>query len=168
MCSHFVQKENYSIWLQEQPLDVNSAYSFLINENCGATSLFVGSTRKTELGSHGPVGDQVVSLEYSCYPEMAIKLMVEMAERELISNPSVHRCYIVHRLGLVRVTEPSIIIGCSSESRVHCHQLVLHMLNQIKSSVPIWKKVNYLNSFGQWSQKSEAFWLQRDSSNPST
>jgi molybdopterin synthase catalytic subunit len=73
----------------------------------------------------------------------------------------------VHRLGCVAVGETSILIACSSTHRNEAHDMVMKLLNDIKAKVPIWKKINFIdsnsdsNKSSEWSDKSEAFWLNK-------
>lgn len=98
---------------------------------------------------------------------MAIELIKEIALDCLRANTlsdSLHRIYIAHRLGEVRLGQSSILIGVSSPSRSSSHQMVMDILNKIKQKVPIWKKICYEDpNSGQtsefWSDNSEAFWL---------
>lgn len=104
---------------------------------------------------------------YEAYEEMAVNLIKEIALdclRANTLNGSLHRIYIAHRLGEVRLGKSSIVIGVSSPNRSSSHQMVMDILNKIKQKVPIWKKICYENpTSGQmserWSENSEAFWL---------
>lgn len=85
--------------------------------------------------------------------------------KALEKDADYHRVFVVHRLGPVRLTEASLLIGVSSPHRSTSHQLVMDMLNRIKQTVPIWKKIVYekelsIEASHEWSMKSEAFWLE--------
>lgn len=101
---------------------------------------------------------------------MAVKQMTEIADRIMVQRNLV-KCYLVHRTGHVLVGHPSILIATSSPHRHESHSAVMDILNEVKSKVPVWKKVIY--SVGNtesavrngdhchWSDKSEAFWLNK-------
>lgn len=105
-----------------------------------------------------------ISLLYEAYPDMAIKMMKDIAS-DASKEYQLNKCYVVHRMGLVQVAKPSIIIACASSHRKESHEATMKILNEIKSKVPIWKKVvpdvNSDKDNGFWSQKSEAFWLSK-------
>ena len=92
------------------PLDVAAISSSVTAPCTGATSLFVGTTRDNFQGK------KVVRLEYEAYEPMAKKEMAKLC-KELRSKWSLHNIAIHHRLGLVKVTEASVIIAVSSPHR---------------------------------------------------
>lgn len=93
---------------------------------------------------------------------MASKVMMEIANH-VISSKQLSKCFVVHRIGFVGVSQASILIAASSPHRKEAHEAVMEILNHVKSRVPIWKKVIYSNidEVGNWSNKSEAFWLKK-------
>ena len=160
----------YVIKLVSQPIDVNEAIVAVNDPECGAVSLFMGNTRRTETGDQS--GRHVISLEYEAYHSMALKEMQTIVEQNIskFKDKQIHKCYVVHRLGRVCVGQTSILIACSAPHRTEAHELVLNLLNDIKEKVPIWKKINYTTQYSshldpqtthtsEWSDKSEAFWL---------
>jgi len=46
----------------------------------------------------------------------------------------------VHRIGPVKITEPSVIIAVSAAHRDDAFQACRFAIEEIKKSVPIWKK----------------------------
>jgi len=145
----------------ETELDLNRCYQFLVNEECGAVYLFVGTARKHEKDGMGTL---IESLFYECYEEMCFKIMKDIVDDYLHQNHDIKRCVIVHRKGLVKVSQASIVIGASSPHRSASHQAVTFLLNEIKSKAPIWKKINFDQTShpqqSQWSDKSESFWIK--------
>lgn len=115
--------------------------------------------------------------------------MRQIVEETMSSNEEVKRCYVVHRLGMVRAGEASILIATSSRGREACSRETMNILCRIKEQVPVWKKIVYSDasssggqnrkdeaesegssesqtvSNGQlqtnWMMKSEAFWLKK-------
>lgn len=98
------------------------------------------------------------SLYYEAYEEMATKVMQDIVGSALAVT-GVEKCYLVHRVGTVQVGQPSIIVACSSKHRRDAHATVLHILDQVKAKAPIWKRPCWGDTAGNWSDKSEAFWL---------
>lgn len=172
------EKENkITVILEADALKVQDAIAFVSDHECGAISIFMGTTRalETPVGEPSYVIDRSVtqlpkafvastrlfSLFYEAYPEMALKIMHEICATELREG-RVEKCYLAHRTGLVMVGEASIIVACSSKHRREAHSTVMKILDEVKAQVPIWKRGcnERGNDRGDWSQKSEAFWLQ--------
>jgi molybdopterin synthase catalytic subunit len=70
-----------------------------------------------------------------------------MAEKELgrIGEEAkkkwdIQRMAIIHRLGPVRITEPSVIIAVSAAHRGDAFEACRFAIEEIKKTVPIWKK----------------------------
>jgi molybdopterin synthase catalytic subunit len=91
---------------------------------------------------------------------MAIKVMQSIVIKAL-AETAVERCYLVHRVGVVEVGQPSILVACSSKHRRDAHATVLDILDQVKAKAPIWKRPCSGESKLNWSENSEAFWLQK-------
>ncbi|MFT7520079.1 MAG: molybdopterin synthase catalytic subunit, partial [Kiritimatiellia bacterium] len=53
------------------------------------------------------------------------------------------RCAIVHRLGSVPLTEPTVVIATATPHRAACYEANRYALEQLKATVPIWKKEVY-------------------------
>ena len=156
--------DRYVIKLVSDPIDVNQAIEWVNDCQCGAVSLFMGNTRRTETNDQS--GRYVQSLDYDAYHAMALKQMQTIVEQNIsqIENNQFVKCFVAHRLGRVCVGQTSIVIACSSPHRTQAHALVLRLLNDIKAKVPIWKRINYKTNDdnyieSEWSDKSEAFWL---------
>ena len=92
---------------------------------------------------------QTESLDYECYREMAEKELAELEARATETWPLVE-CTIVHRLGHLEVGEASVAIAASSPHRRDAFQAAEWLIDQIKQSVPIWKKENYVDGTGKW------------------
>ena len=97
--------------LTQEPLDVGTISASVTAPSTGATSLFVGTTRDNFDGK------EVVRLEYEAYEAMARKQLLAVC-RELRSKwADLHSIAIHHRLGLVEVTQASVVIAISSPHR---------------------------------------------------
>ena len=73
-----------------------------------------------------------------------------MAEKELArlgqeasQKWPICRMAIVHRLGPVQITEPSVIIAVSAAHREAAFAACRFAIEEIKKTVPIWKKEVY-------------------------
>lgn len=111
---------------------------------------------------------------------MAIKVLSSIAD-EAIRVFGIEKCFMAHRTGFVPVSQSSLIVACTGSHRRDPHDAVMFCVNQVKSRVPVWKKAvpltppdvvqdtnhKQLESWQEWSSKSEAFWLQTSSSSSS-
>lgn len=86
---------------------------------------------------------QVVSLEYEAYESMAEKSMTQICDGLRMKWPDIKHVAIYHRLGLVPVAEASVIIAVSSPHRRTSLEAVQLAIDQLKATVPIWKKELY-------------------------
>ena len=98
--------------------------------------MFLGTTREY---THGR---RTASLDYECYPEMAEKELVRLGEEAKQKWP-ICRMAIVHRIGPVQITEPSVIIAVSAGHRDAAFAACRFAIEEIKRTVPIWKKEMY-------------------------
>lgn len=74
---------------------------------------------------------------------------------------NVERIAIFHRLGEVPVKEASIAIVISSPHRKESLQAVQFAIDEVKTSVPIWKKEIYENDEPEWKENKECFWTSK-------
>ena len=97
--------------LTMEPLDIGTISASVTAPSTGATSLFVGTTRDNFEGK------EVVRLEYEAYEAMARKQLLAVCGELRSKWPELHSIAIHHRLGLVEVTQASVVIAISSPHR---------------------------------------------------
>lgn len=115
------------------PLDAARLVEHVRKDEAGAVALFYGVVRDNSRGR------RVLYLEYDAYPEMATKVMRQIAE-EIMARWPVTGIAIQHRTGRLEIGETSLLVAVSSPHRreafAACHALV----DRFKEVVPIWKK----------------------------
>jgi len=116
-----------------QPIDLNELVLFVTDPEAGAIATFVGTTRNNNEGR------KVIGLDYEAYPEMAEKELARIGEDAKKQWP-ICRMAIVHRLGPVKLGEASVIIAVSSAHRDAAFAACRYAIEEIKKTVPIWKK----------------------------
>jgi molybdopterin synthase catalytic subunit len=116
-----------------QPIDLNELVLFVTDPEAGAIATFVGTTRNNNEGR------KVIGLDYEAYPEMAEKELARIGEDAKKQWP-ICRMAIVHRLGPVKIGEASVIIAVSSAHRDAAFAACRYAIEEIKKTVPIWKK----------------------------
>ena len=99
------------VGLTQEPLDITAISNSVTSPSTGATSLFVGTTRDNFEGK------EVVRLEYEAYEGMARKQLLAICQELRTKWPDLHSIAIHHRLGLVEVTQASVVIAISSPHR---------------------------------------------------
>lgn len=96
-------------------------------------------------------------LEYQAYSKLAIKTMANIVRAAATSaHQNDHRpaaephyvsalvkCAVVHRLGIVPVGEPSIVIAVSSPHRKEAFVACEYILEEVKQRAQIWKREYY-------------------------
>ncbi|MCM3550196.1 molybdopterin converting factor subunit 2 MoaE [Niallia circulans] len=119
--------------LTNKPIDVQQVINQVTDRNCGAIATFIGTVREFTNGK------KTVRLEYIAYESMAEKMLkrigAEINERWPGTNVA-----IVHRLGLLDISEAAVVIAVSSPHRQAAYEANAYAMERIKAMVPIWKK----------------------------
>ncbi|XP_047512367.1 molybdopterin synthase catalytic subunit [Pieris napi] len=135
--------------LTADKLSIDDISELVVNDSCGAVSLFVGTTRDNFEGK------KVLRLEYEAYEPMALKAMKSICDEARSKWPAVHGIAIYHRLGAVPCCEASVVIAVSSPHRRDSLEAVSYCIDTLKASVPIWKKEVYADSEPVWKENIE-------------
>jgi molybdopterin synthase catalytic subunit len=120
----------------DKPINLQELVDFVTDPEAGAVATFIGTTRNNNEGR------KVIALDYEAYPEMAEKQLARLGEEATKKWP-ICRMAIVHRLGPVQITEPSVIIAVSAAHREAAFAACRFAIEEIKKTVPIWKKEVY-------------------------
>jgi molybdopterin synthase catalytic subunit len=74
-----------------------------------------------------------------------MRSIVEAALKKNQSNPAkrIMYCAVSHRLGVVPVGEPSIVIAVSSPHRREAFEACEEILEEVKAKAQIWKREYY-------------------------
>jgi molybdopterin synthase catalytic subunit len=119
-----------------KPVNLQELVDYVRDPAAGAIATFIGTTRNNNEGR------KVIALDYEAYPEMAEKELARVGE-EAKEKWQICRMAIVHRIGPVQITEPSVIIAVSSPHREAAFAACRFAIEEIKRAVPIWKKEVY-------------------------
>mmetsp|Transcript_25076 Transcript_25076/g.63031 ORF Transcript_25076/g.63031 Transcript_25076/m.63031 type:complete len:153 (-) Transcript_25076:90-548(-) len=129
------------------PIDVAAMTDSVSADRAGAVSTFLGTTRNTFQGK------EVLYLEYEAYEAMALSEMQRVIDKTRAQWDVVH-CAIWHRIGRVDVREVSVMIAVSSVHRREGLAAVAFAIDELKATVPIWKKEVYADG-STWKQNEE-------------
>ncbi|XP_030048638.1 molybdopterin synthase catalytic subunit-like [Microcaecilia unicolor] len=139
-----------------EKLSAEEVSQMVVSPCCGAVSLFIGTTRNNFEGKN------VLRLEYEAYVPMAEIEIKKICAEIRQKWPSVKHTAVYHRLGLVPVTEASVILAVSSPHRGESLEAVKYSINALKARVPIWKKEIYGEEEYSWKENKECFWVKQD------
>lgn len=117
-------------------LDLDKITENVTSEDCGAVSVFIGTTRNS-------FRNRVVTrLEYEAYDSMALKEMKKICTEIRDKWSQIKHIALYHRVGCVPIKEASVIIAISSPHRIDSLEAVHYAIDTLKAKVPIWKKVD--------------------------
>jgi molybdopterin synthase catalytic subunit/molybdopterin converting factor small subunit len=122
--------------LSAEPLDLLAPVREVERAEAGAIATFVGTTR---IHSRGRT---VTHLDYEAYPEMAEKMMSELAE-SLRAKYELCAVAIHHRVGRVGIGDPSVVIAVSAPHRQDALTACREAIDTLKETIPLWKKEVY-------------------------
>ena len=103
------------IELVDGPIPIDKLLAESADEECGATVLFLGSTRRWT-GNAETGRTETAYLEYEGYREMAVAKMAEL-ERIACERWPIKSIALVHRLGRVEIKEASVAVIVSTPHR---------------------------------------------------
>ena len=112
-------------------------------DESGAVALFSGVVRNENLGR------RVMYLEYDAYPEMAERVMREIAA-EAMGRWPLTDVAMQHRTGRLEIGETSLLIAVSSPHRKEAFEACHALVDRFKEVVPIWKKEVWADGGEEW------------------
>src|SRR5437763_3575124 len=115
------------------PIDDLALEDVVRTEADGAVIVFRGVARRYSRGR------DVVHLEYEAYPEMAEKVMAQIAD-EMKERWPISGVAIVHRTGVLQIGQASVAIAVSAPHRGEAFEAAQYAIDRLKHIVPIWKK----------------------------
>jgi len=123
--------------LSADPLSVDAAVSEVRDQDAGAIATFIGTTRAHSRGR------DVLHLEYEAYEGMAEQVMSDLAS-QLVDRHDLSKVAIHHRVGRVDIGETSVVIAVSAPHRAAALAACREAIDELKVTVPLWKKETYV------------------------
>lgn len=148
-----VEEDKVEILEENVAIDITKYINYVQSPSCGAVVTFAGTTRDTFEGK------EVLELRYEAYVPMALRCMKSICASAR-SSWNLNSIAVAHRLGPVGVGEISVFIATSSVHRADALEACSFIIDEVKASVPIWKKEVYTNG-EVWKQNLE-FLERRD------
>jgi molybdopterin synthase catalytic subunit len=129
--------EGDDVWvaLTEAQLSYERAAEWVTRSDCGAVVLFGGTVRDHSEGRPG-----VSELEYEAYEGQVERRLEEIATEARTRWPSVGRVALLHRVGVLAVTDCSVIVAVSAGHRAEAFEAARYCIDTLKQTVPIWKR----------------------------
>jgi len=133
MVKAIVSREDFSI---------NDLTSELIKKDDGAIVTFIGTVRNKNRDK------EVVKIIYDAYEPMATMEIQKIIKRAM-ENYRIDDVIVYHKIGEFLPGEKVVFIGVSSAHREDGFKACKFIIDEIKKSVPIWKKEFYHDG-SQW------------------
>jgi molybdopterin synthase catalytic subunit/molybdopterin converting factor small subunit len=122
--------------LAAHALSLEAAVDEVRTPDAGAIATFVGTTRARSRGR------DVLYLEYEAYEGMAEQVMADLAAslkaRHNLCDVAIH-----HRVGRVEIGDTSVVIAVSAPHRAAALTACHDAIDELKVTVPLWKKEVY-------------------------
>jgi molybdopterin converting factor subunit 1 len=126
-----------------EPLDANELLAAVRQDESGAVVLFHGMARNNSDGR------RVIALEYDAYPSLAEKKLREVAD-DVRGRWPITGIGVLHRTGRLEIGETSLLVAVSSPHRQEAFDACHYAVDQIKQTVPVWKKEIWEDGSGEW------------------
>ena len=131
-------KENSSVLITSEKLNLQSCYDFVFDVSCGGIALFVGTVRnKTQQ-------KEVTFLDFSAYASMAEKEMQKIADN-CLQEFEILKIAIHHAEGALQIGDIPVIIAVSAPHRKADFAACQFAIDTLKETVPIWKKEHFID-----------------------
>ncbi len=123
--------------VRDSALDVAALSGEIQDDRAGATVVFSGMVR-----NHSPGKAGVTSLEYEAYTEQVESKIAEIVA-EASNRWGVLHIVVEHRIGIVEVGQPTVVVAVSSAHRGDAFEAARYLIDELKVRAPIWKKEHW-------------------------
>jgi molybdopterin synthase catalytic subunit len=124
--------------LTDTALPVDELHAWATTPRSGAVVCFVGVVR-----DHAEGRDGVRAMTYETYEAPALRVMNEIAADTRKRWPDVERIALLHRVGELNLSEPSVAVAVSSPHRDTAFDAARFCIDTLKETVPIWKQEHW-------------------------
>lgn len=125
------------------PIDTASVIAQVENSTCGGLVIFEGRVRNHHKGR------AVLRLDYEAFPRMAesegAKIITSAREKF-----DVHAIACEHRTGSLAIGDIAVVVAVSSAHRDAAFDACRFVIDELKATVPIWKKEFYTDGSSEW------------------
>jgi molybdopterin synthase catalytic subunit len=128
--------------IRDSPLSVDEVRAAVADATAGGEAVFVGAVRDHD--------DEraVQRLSYSAHPT-ALDSLWDVARRVAEAHPVVGLA-AVHRVGDLEVGDLAVVVGVSCAHRGDAFDACRALIDDLKSTVPIWKHQRFRDGSEEW------------------
>jgi molybdopterin synthase catalytic subunit len=131
------------------PLQPAALTAWATRPECGAVVTFCGTARNSSRVEH-----VIEALEYDTSVELAEDRIAQVVARARSRWPELGAVAIHHRVGVVRLEEPAVVIAVSAPHRGAAYEASQFCIDTVKKCVPMWKREMWAGG-SAWSQESQ-------------
>ncbi len=131
------------------PLSSDDLVAWAVRPDCGAVVMFCGTAR-----SSSTTGHEIQSLEYETSVELAERRIAEVLASARSRWPELGAVAIHHRVGVVALTEPAVVVVVSSPHRREAFEAAQFCIDTVKRCVPMWKREIW-DGGSAWSEEAQ-------------
>lgn len=106
----------------------------------GAVASFTGISRDD---------DGVAAIELEHYPAMT-KASLDALVDDAMTRWSLLGAVLVHRVGVIPVGEPIVLVGTASHHRAEALDACAFLIDRLKTDAPFWKKEHRVDGSAVW------------------
>ncbi len=137
------------VLVSEAPLVSETLVAWATRPDCGAVVTFCGTARNSSTNGH-----VIQALEYDTSVELAehrIAQVVALARSRwsVLGAVAIH-----HRVGLVQLGEPAVVIVVASPHRQAAYEASQFCIDTVKRCVPMWKREIWEGG-SAWSEEAQ-------------
>ena len=128
--------------LTDAALPVDALHAWAATPRAGAVVCFLGVVRDHAEGREG-----VRAMTYEAYEEPARRVMAEIVAEARRRWPDLERVALLHRVGELTLSEPSVAVAVSSPHRDDAFDAARYCIDTLKETAPIWKQEHWERRF---------------------
>jgi molybdopterin synthase catalytic subunit len=124
-----------------EPIGADEAEAAVLSVADGALVTFRGVVRDADDGRG------VTALDYSAHPD-AERFLAESCAR--IADETGLTVAALHRVGALRIGDVALVAAVAAPHRAEAFAACARLVDDIKSTVPIWKRQHYTDGVSDW------------------
>jgi len=128
------------IKIQSEPIKVEELVASFKRDDCGAHVIFDGTVRLSTKGK------PVKYLDFEALHSMALKEMNRLMDK-IEARFELEAASLIHREGKVEIGESAVLIMVASPHRAAAFDACRLLIDELKVSVPIWKREVYEDGY---------------------
>lgn len=126
--------------ISSAPITAEVELSALAGLGAGALSSFTGIARDD---------NGVTAIELEHYPAMTDACLLRLVEAATV-RWSLLGAVITHRVGIVPVGAPVVVVGAASLHRAEALEATAFLIDRLKTDAPFWKREHYADGTSKW------------------